>query len=102
VNIPIGPHKIKVLSGSQTNFELAKEGKYGDSQLDKLTIRVRDDVPTSVWRETLVHEVLHHAFALTEYIEQWSDEGMEAVIRSISPYLTQAGMFSKVLEPEKD
>ena len=101
MNIPIGPHRIRVLSGTQTNFDLAREGKYGDSQLDKLTIRVRDDLPVSVWRETLVHEVLHHAFALTEYIEKWSDETIEEVIRSISPYLAQAGMFSKVLRPDK-
>lgn len=98
MNIQMGPHRIKVLSGTSVTLDLAKDGKYGDSNLEQLTIRVRDDLPASVWRETMVHEVLHHAFGLTEYVEKWSDETVEGLIRALSPYLAQAGMFSKVLD----
>jgi len=101
VNIPLGPHQIKVLSGTQVTFDLAREGKFGDSNLERLTIRVRDDVPETIWRETLIHELLHHILGLTEYAERWTDEYAEGFIRAVSPYLAQSGAFSKVLKPRK-
>ena len=86
----MGPHSIDVLTDTKTTVELAADGKYGDSDTGKLTIRVRNDLPPSVFREVLVHELLHHAIALTPLAAKLGEHEEEELVRSLSPYLAQA------------
>lgn len=86
----MGPHVITVLSDHKTTVALASEGKYGDSDAGKLEIRVRGDLPPSVYAEVMVHELLHHAIALTPLAAKLNEAEEEELVRSISPYLAQA------------
>lgn len=88
MKVRIGPHLVRVLYDRKTTLDLAKEGKYGDSDVGALTIRVRGDLPDSVWQETLCHEVLHHIVALTHLATRWPEQEEEEIIRALSPYLS--------------
>lgn len=87
LKIKVGPHEIAVISDQATTLDLLREGKYGDSDPGALTIRVRSDLPPSVWRETVMHEALHHVVALTHLAVRWADGEEEEIIRALSPYL---------------
>jgi len=101
VNIALGPHVVSVVMDKKTTEQLARDGKMGDSDLERLEIRIRSDLPRSVFRETLVHEALHHVIGLTAWFEKLSDEQQEDLIRSISPYVAQLGLFLDLVEGER-
>jgi len=90
VELTVGPHIITVLSGPEIDLELAEKQITGESDVERLTIKVRSDLPQSVRHEVLCHEILHHVFGLTHLAARWSDEEQEEVIRAVSPYLSQA------------
>lgn len=92
----IGPHRVKIISNHATDLKLIDDGNYGESDIDRLRIMVRSDLPESVWQETVLHEILHHIWALTSLKERYSSEQEEEVIRAISPYLY--GVIGKVAE----
>lgn len=98
MKIVLGPHVVDVLMDKRTSQQLARDGKFGDSDLERLEIRIRSDLPPSVFRETLVHEALHHVLGMTAWIEKLSDDQQEDLIRSISPYVTQLGLFVDLVE----
>ena len=98
MKLTIGPHKVDIVVNDSTTFQLIREGKYGDSDVEQLKIRVRGDLPRTLFRETLVHEVLHHVIALTSWVERLSDEQQEDLIRSVSPYLAQLDALDWVVE----
>jgi hypothetical protein len=85
----IGPHNVKIISDQKTDRRLLDDGHYGDSDLERLRIHVRTDLAPSVWHETVLHEILHHVWALTSLKERYSSDQEEEVIRAISPYLHQ-------------
>ncbi len=87
----MGAHVVNILMGVDVDLELAREGKYGDSDCERLTIRVRGDVPDSVRRETILHEVLHHIWAQTPLPVMFTEEQEEQVIRALSPMLYACG-----------
>jgi hypothetical protein len=87
VELTIGPHRFVVESNAATSLALASEGKDGDSDLRGLRIRVRHDLPESLWRETLLHEVLHMCLALTHLSPRLEEEAEEDLVRAIAPYL---------------
>jgi hypothetical protein len=89
VELTIGPHRLRVLSDPATSLALASDGKDGDSSLRDLTIRVRHDLPESLWRETLLHEVLHMCLALTHLAQRLDDDAEEDLVRAVTPYLAQ-------------
>ena len=93
MKLTIGPHKVDIVVNDQATFQLTREGKFGDSDVEQLKIRVRGDLPRTVFQETLVHEVLHHVIGMTAWVERLSDDQQEDLIRSISPYLAQLGML---------
>ena len=92
MKLTIGPHKVDIVVNDSATFQLTREGKFGDSDVEQLKIRVRGDLPRSVFQETLVHEVLHHVIGMTAWVERLSDDQQEDLIRSVSPYLAQLGM----------
>jgi hypothetical protein len=96
VKLTIGPHRVDILVNDLTTNQLMRDNKFGDSDVEQLKIRVRADLPRSVFQETLVHEVLHHVIGMTAWVERLSDEQQEDLIRSISPYLAQLGMLDGV------
>lgn len=98
MKIVLGCHVVDVLTDKTTTNQLMREGKFGDSDVEQLKIRVRGDLPPTVFRETLVHEALHHVIAMTAWVEKLSDEQQEDLIRSISPYVTQLGLFVNLVE----
>jgi hypothetical protein len=53
--IKIGPHTFKIEYGKG----LGVDDNFGKADMESLTIFIRDDVPESLQRETLVHECLH-------------------------------------------
>lgn len=87
MELTIGPHTFEVWSDPDTSLVLASEGKDADSDLRHLRIRIRHDLPESVWRETLLHEVLHMCLALTHLSPRLSDDEEEDLVRALSPYL---------------
>jgi hypothetical protein len=94
MKLRIGPHEVEVLSDPATSLELARAEAYGDSDVGKLVIRVQHDLPPSVWRETLVHEVLHHVWALTNLPAVLATEDEERVVRALSPFLAELGFLA--------
>jgi hypothetical protein len=98
VKLTIGPHKVDIVVNDSATFQLTREGKFGDSDVEQLKIRVRGDLPRSVFQETLVHEVLHHVIGMTAWVERLSEEQQEDLIRSISPYLAHLGMLDFAVE----
>lgn len=100
MNLTIGPHVVAVVCDADTSLALAREGKFGDFDLDKLQIRIRHDIAPSVWRETLCHETLHAAIALTHLAARLGEDGEEEFVRALSPYLAQVGLFAGVKPPK--
>lgn len=98
MKITLGCHVIDILADKKTTDQLVREGKFGDSDVEQLKIRVRGDLPPSVFRETLVHEALHHVIAMTAWVEKLSEDQQEDLIRSISPYVAQLGLFLQLRE----
>ena len=90
MELTVGPHLVEVLSGPEVDLELAAKGLVGESDCQHLTIKVRSDLPRSVWHETVVHELLHHIISLTHLDAKWSEDEQEEVIRAISPMLSAA------------
>lgn len=89
----MGAHVVNILMGEDVDLELAREGKYGDSDAERLQIRVRSDLPNSVRRETILHEVMHHMWAQTPLAVMFSEEQEEQVIRALSPMLYACGAW---------
>ena len=89
MELSIGPHTFTVWSDPDTSLQLASEGKDGDSDVRFLRIRVRHDLPDSLWRETLLHEVLHMCLALTHLAVRLDDDAEEDLVRALAPYLAQ-------------
>lgn len=87
-SIHIGPHVFGVLSNNAHTNRLIREGKYGETDLDSLSIYIRHDIPASLWDETLCHEVLHAAIAVSGLNHQLEDE--ERIVATLSPYIAQA------------
>ena len=98
MKITLGCHVVDILADKTTTNQLMREGKFGDSDVEQLKIRVRGDLPPSVFRETLVHEALHHVIAMTAWVEKLSEDQQEDLIRSISPYVAQLGLFLELSE----
>jgi len=90
VELTIGPHTFVVESDPATSLSLASEGRDGDSDLRNLRIRIRHDLPQTLWRETLLHEVIHMALALTHLSPRLSDDEEEDLVRALTPYLAMA------------
>ena len=90
MELNVGPHLIRVMSDAETDIDLAEKQVTGESDTDRLLIRVRSDLPRSVRDEVLLHELLHHVIALTHLQARWSDEEQEEVIRAIAPLLSMA------------
>jgi len=95
MKLRIGPHDVEVLSNPDVSLDLARAEAYGDSDVAKLVIRIQHDLPPSVWRETLVHEVLHHVWALTPLPAMLADEDEERVVRALAPYLSGLGFLAE-------
>lgn len=93
--IRLGPHDIRVVSDDDTTLELARDGKFGEFDMDSLTIKIRNDVAETVWRETLCHEMVHAVIAMTHLQVRLDDDLQEEVCRSFGPYLAQIGLFSE-------
>jgi len=89
VELTIGPHTFVVDSDPAVSLALASEGRDADSDLRGLRIRVRHDLPESLWRETLLHEVLHMCIGLTHLSPRLSEEEEEDLVRAVTPYLAQ-------------
>ena len=87
MELTIGPHTFEVWSDPDTSLALASEGKDADSDFRRLRIRVRHDLPESVWRETLLHEVIHMCLALTHLSPRWDEDAEEDLVRALAPYL---------------
>jgi hypothetical protein len=88
VELILGPHVIRVISEPELDAGLAEDGVVGRSDPERLTIELRSDLPASVRHEALVHELLHHCWALTSLPEVLGDRE-EEVVRALSPYLAQ-------------
>lgn len=86
--VKMGRREIIVHGDIFGDVELAEEGLLGESDTKASSIRVRTDLEPTVLEETIIHELLHHAWhstALPELIE----EHEETVIRSLAPWLAE-------------
>lgn len=84
----IGPHRFAVLGSMDVTRRLLREGKYGETDIDSLSISIRDDLPPSLWDETLIHEIMHAAIAVSGLNSHLEDE--ERIVATIAPYISQA------------
>jgi hypothetical protein len=87
VELNLGPYRVQVVRDEQTDLRLAEAGLSGESNVTKGVIYVRSDLDYSREREVIIHELLHHAVALTHLAARWSDEEQEEVIRALAPWL---------------
>lgn len=89
LELAIGPHIWRVVSDPALDVLLADAGHLGETIPETTTIRIRSDLAPSVWRETLLHEILHACWSLSSLVETLSDRE-EEVVRALSPMLAQA------------
>jgi hypothetical protein len=87
--VKVGAFTWTVESSAKTTLALALDGRYGDTNLDQLTIRVRGDIHPVLQRETLLHEMIHAALMQTPLAEQLTADQQEAVCRGLSPFLLE-------------
>lgn len=90
MEVIVGPHVVRVIESPELDARLAEDDVVGRSDVQRLTIEVRSDLPRSVRDETLLHELLHHVIALTPFAARWTDEEEEEVVRALSPLLAMA------------
>lgn len=95
-SIKLGPHKIKIIFGADTNRELNRLDRFGESDIEASTISVRTDVAPSVARETLIHEILHHVWSLTALPTLLTPDQEEIVIRSVAPWLASLERWPQI------
>lgn len=87
-NVRVGAFTWRVDAGPKATLALARDGDYGQTDLDSLTIRVRGDVAPELQRETLLHEMIHAALMQTPLAE-WPSDQQEAVCRALPPFLLE-------------
>ena len=85
-SILLGDYEVRLVQGPATDVELAAAGCQADSDLDAGLIRVRSDIHPALQVEAFIHELLHHAWALTALPALLADHE-EVVIRSLAPWL---------------
>ena len=95
MELSIGPHTWRVVSDPELDRLLIASGHLGETVSEQLVIRVRSDLPESVWLETLLHEVLHACWSLSSLPETMGDRE-EEVIRALSPLLAQTVRVTEV------
>ena len=61
----------------------------GVSGTDLQDVRIDDDLGPDVERETVLHELLHHAFTQTVLEKMFTDEQEEQIIWGLSPLILQ-------------
>lgn len=89
--ITVGPHTYKVLTGDHVNKILDAEGCEGQVRTHTLKMRVRVDRPHTQIADTIVHEILHAAWAQTGLRASKNiDSYEEVVIESLAPLLLGA------------
>lgn len=96
LELTVGPHIWRVVSDPALDIYLADAGHLGETVPEQATIRIRSDLSPSVWRETLLHEILHAAWSLSSLPETMGDRE-EEVVRALSPLLAQAVEISGVV-----
>ena len=64
-------------------------GVAGVSGVDLQDVRIDDDLGPDVERETVLHELLHHALTQTVLEKMFTDEQEEQVIWGLSPLILQ-------------
>lgn len=88
--VPIGPHRVAVISNATVTKRLVREGKYGETDLDTLTIYIRQDIPPTLWNETLIHETCHAILGITGMSIRLGEQLEEDVVSALAPLLAQA------------
>lgn len=86
----IGPHRFTIESSKGHTNRLIREGKYGETSIDDLTIYIRDDLPPTLWNETLFHEMLHAILGISGMATRLGEQLEEEIVSAIAPMLTQA------------
>jgi hypothetical protein len=86
--VRMGKRTLTVHGDLFGDVELARDDLLGQSDIEQLTIRVRTDVDRDVQEETIIHELLHHAWHMTALPDLLEDQE-EAVIRSLAPWLAE-------------
>lgn len=81
--VRIGPYDVRIIVD---DVKLADERAFGLSDFHANTICIRSTLDPAVWRETLLHEILHHAWHLTA-LPELAEDHEEVVVRSLSPFL---------------
>lgn len=80
-----GPHRLTF----ESDPVLSDEGKMGEADTDRNTIRYAEGYPLSQEQESILHETLHVAFVQTGLRDELGIEYEEAVIGRLSPVLLQ-------------
>lgn len=85
--VTVGIFTFTVESGPKATLELADDGDYGHTDVPSLSMKIRGDVAEDVWWETLLHEMMHAAWAQTPLAQMFSSEQEEQVVRGLAPLL---------------
>lgn len=96
--VKMGRREIIVHGDVFGDVELAEQDLLGESDTKSCSIRVRTDLEANVLEETIIHELLHHAWHATALPEMMEDEE-EKVIRSLAPWLAEV-LSIRWYEPE--
>ena len=86
----VGPHRFAVVSNPATTKRLIRDSRYGETDIDSLTISIRGDLPATLWDDTLYHELLHASIGITGLNHRLPDQLEEDLVATIAPLLTQA------------
>ena len=85
--VTVGAWTFTIDSGPKATLELAHDGDFGSTDVGALTIKVRSDVAEAIWWETLLHEVIHAAWAQTPLAATFTQDQEEQAVRGLAPLL---------------
>ena len=96
--VEVGTFTYTVDFGPKATLELAHDGDFGKTDHDSLTIKIRSDVHPDVAAETLLHEMMHAAWAQTPLAQMLTSDQEEQVIRALCPLLFRWSVLAKELD----
>lgn len=86
------PNNVKILGKTFRIIypkKIDKDNSYGECDGANRTIKIRADLEGAIYRETVLHEILHAIFYMTGHSELISPEQEESLVLSLENGLSE-------------